>query len=686
MLKGNILSRKTKLISIVVLMVFITYICISTFLQIKESYAAQSTEGYSSKINNYPGYKELIDNLKAKYPNWQFKILYTGLDWNQVIKNETSAAHGRNLVYYDKTGAWICSTCGNKAYDTGKWRCASEVAVSYYMDPRNWLNEDYIFQFENLKYDSSTQTIDGVNKIINNAPWMRGSQITYTKTDGSTATINKSYAQVIMEAAQASNISPYHLASRIVQEQGSNSTASSTGKGTYSGYVGYYNFYNINATGRGNAAVISNALSYARRKGWTDPETAIKGGAAWIASGYINVGQSTLYLQKYDVDNSDGKLYYHQYMGNISAAVSESTSVKKSYSSLGMLNNSFTFVIPVFENMPTEKCGSPNGSSIITQNVKVTGTDVKVRTAPSLLGTVLTKVNTGDVLLRIECGATQVSGYYWDKVVLSSGVKGYIARNYITQIADVTNANISAVSNTSVNLRNGPGTSDTKIVTTLISGQAVTIIEKGTYNNINGFNWVRVKLANGTQGYIADKYLTEIGNNPTPNPSYKIATIKCDSGKVRIRAQATTSSGVVTSLSKGTTVTIMQENVAQANGYTWDKIVTSDGLEGYVANQYLNKDGGSDNNKGDDNKNDNDKGNDNNNNDNNNNVKTGDCNGDGVINSGDLLALKKYLLKTLNITDQSIIKAMDVNKDGAINSGDLLLIKKHLLGTYTISN
>ena len=62
------------------------------------------------------------------------------------------------------------------------------------------------------------------------------------------------------------------------------------------------------------------------------------------------------------------------------------------------------------------------------------------------------------------------------------------------------------------------------------------------------------------------------------------------------------------------------------------------------------------------------------------------CNGDGVINSGDLLALKKYLLKTLNITDQSIIKAMDVNKDGAINSGDLLLIKKHLLGTYTISN
>ena len=666
MLKNNILSKKNEVISVVILIIFVMYLCISNIIQIK-SYAAQSTQDYSSKINNYPGYKELIDNLKAKYPNWKFKILYTGLDWNQVIKNETSASHGRNLVYYDKTGAWICSTCGDKAYDTGKWRCASEVAVSYYMDPRNWLNEDYIFQFENLNYDSSTQTIDGINKIINNAHWMRGSQITYTKTDGSTATINKSYAQVIIEAAQASNISPYHLASRIVQEQGSNSTASSTGKGTYSGYVGYYNFYNINATGSGNAAVISNALSYAKRKGWTDPETAIKGGAAWIASGYINVGQSTLYLQKYDVDNSDGKLYYHQYMGNISAAASESISVKKSYSSLGMLNNSFTFVIPVFENMPTEKCGSPDGSSVITQNVKVTGTDVKVRTAPSLLGTVLTKVNTGDILLRIECGATQVSGYYWDKVVLPSGVKGYIARNYITQIADVTNANISAVSNTSVNLRNGPGTTDTKIVTTLISGQAVTIIEKGTYNNINGFNWVRVKLANGTQGYIADKYLTEIGNNPTPNLSYKIATIKCDSGKVRIRAQATTSSGVVTSLSKGTTVTIMQENVAQADGYTWDKIVTSDGIEGYVANQYLNKDGGSDN--GNDNNDNNSDGKD---------FMRGDVNGNNMLDPADYVLIKNHIMGIKSLTtDQQ--KIADYNQNGEIDPADYVLIKKEIM-------
>lgn len=653
-------TNAKKIAILVILVILISYIIISNIVS-SRVYAAQSIEGYSSsKISKYPGYQALIDNLKSKHPNWNFKILYTGLDWNQVIKNETTASHGRNLVYSNRSGTWVCSTCGDKPYDTGKWRCASEVAVSYYMDPRNWINEDYIFQFEDLSYDANTQTLSGVQKILSSAAWANGSSIKYTKTDGTQGTINKSYAQVIMDASKEAGISAYHLASRIVLEQGKNSTPGSTAKGTYTGYQGYYNFCNVNASGNTSAAVISNALTYAKNNGWTDPEASIKGGAKFIAKSYIAVGQSTLYLQKYDVDNSDGKLYYHQYMANVSAASTECVSVKNSYSSLGMLNNNYTFVIPVYENMPNEVCASPDSTSIVTQNVKITGSNVQVRNSPSLIGTVVEKLNSGDVVLRIECAASQNDGYYWDKIVLKSGAKAYIARNYISQVGDVTNCNVSGVANTSANIRNGPGTTGTSIVTTLISGQAVTIIEKNVYNNLNGYNWVRVKLSNGTQGYIASQYITEVSGGNT-NTNYKIATIVCEDGSsVRIRSGATTQGSIVTTLKKGATVTVMQENVAQANGYTWDKIVTSDGLEGYVANKYLNKAG---------------------------NTTTqapvagktsGDVNSNGKLDAGDYVLIKNHIMEVTTLTDAQK-KLADYNSDGKVNASDYILIKNKLM-------
>ena len=364
------------------------------------------------------------------------------------------------------------------------------------------------------------------------------------------------------------------------------------------------------------------------------------------------------------IGNSDGKLYYHQYMGNVEAAATECKSVKSSYSSLGMLNNGFTFLIPVYENMPDEACASPDSSSIVTQNVQIKGTNVQVRNSPSLIGTVVTKLNTGDVVLRIECAATQVDGYYWDKIVLENGAKAYIARNFITQIADVTNCNISAVANTSVNLRNGPGTNSTSVITTLISGQAVTIIEKDKYNGLNDFDWVRVKLSNGTQGYIANKYLTEVGEATTTNnessATYKLATIKCDEGSsVRIRASATTSASVVTTCKKGTTVTIVQENVAQANGYSWDKIVTSEGLEGYVANQYLNKETTSATT-----------------NETNTTTTTNsyDTDEDGKINSKDLYNIIEFLQDHMGEYNSSY----DVNKDNKVNSQDLYKVIEYI--------
>ena len=66
-------------------------------------------------------------------------------------------------------------------------------------------------------------------------------------------------------------------------------------------------------------------------------------------------------------------------------------------------------------------------------------------------------------------------------------------------------------------------------------------------------------------------------------------------------------------------------------------------------------------------------------------IKLGDANGDGKINSADLLTIQKHLLSVKKITDTNKINSSDSNGDGKINSADLLKIQKHLLNVSKIS-
>ena len=704
-----------------------------SYININKVYSAQVREPYSEKINNYLGYKEKIEQLKKQHPNWNFTLFYTGLDWSQVIKNETTAYHGRNVVPATKTSAWKCSICGDTPTGGSSWRCASEMAVSYYMDPRNWLNEEYIFQFENLAYNGEIQTVEGVQKIIAGIKYMGQGNVTYTKTDGTTATLSKSYAQIIMDAAKEAGISPYHLASRIRQEQGAGSTPGSTATGKYPGFVGYYNFLNIKASGSTDAEVIANGLNHAKANGWTDPETSIIAGAKLLAESYIKGGQNTIYLQKFDVDDSDGSLYWHQYMQNVSVCLTEGASAKKAYEQLGMLNSAIDFIIPIYENMPETNCEEPKEVGIVTKNVQITGTNVAIRNAPSTIATQIATLNTGDIILKIEEASITQGGYYWDKVVLSNGTKGYVARNYIIEIADVSNCNNTVIANTSVNLRNGPGLEGTAIITMLVKGQVLTRIETGKYN-LNGYIWDRVKLADGRQGYVVQNYIEQTNNTgESPSTSTQLIKVICSSG-LKVREKPGTNQKVLTYLDKGNVLTRTAQAVSNANGYTWDKIVTASGIEGYIARgdskeQYIevvsSNEGG---NTTTTSKNDNFK-------IENTNlicepattvesikekytdkdisvkkadgtvvstgsigtgykitiasktyvvIKMGDISGDGIIDARDSLRILKYAVGSYNINDEFACAA-DINGDGIIDARDSLRILKYAVGTFTIN-
>lgn len=716
-----------KCINILLVLVFLTGLFITMFLTNKAEAKEQNTKVYkkgSNILDDYPGYSDLLDNLLEEHPNWTFTILFTGLDWNTVIRNETTVEHGRNLVQ-GKSGAWVCSICGDKAYDNGSWRCASAATVEYYMDPRNSLyDETYIFQFENLKWSDNTYTISGIEKILDGCDYLLEDKITYTNTKNKKVTIDKTYAEVIMDAAEKAGISPYHLASRIRQEQGTGDSASATATGTYSGYTGYYNFLNVNASGNGSSTIIKNALEYAKKQGWDTPVKAIEGGAEFLVKSYIQYGQNTLYLQKFDVDDSDGDLYWHQYQQNVAAAKTECVDIMQSYKEIDEnLNLPFNFVIPVFENMPETKCAMPGTESIVTQNIEITDSSVVVYKSKDKSSTKLATLKKGEKVLRIEIDDNKTNGYKWSKVVLSNGNKGYIITEGFKVIDDITNCNIEAVAIEPGNVRNGPGTSGTEVLLTLSEGQRVTIIEKGKYNNLDGYDWSRIVLSDGTQGYVVARYLEEVDDSGSTESGAEIVEVICDGG-LTLRKEPGTSSSILGYIDKGEYLTRIEKNSANKNGYIWDKVVTDSGTTGYVARgdddeDYIRVVGNNISGNGfetsgtnlvcepnvtvsnitsklsgavvKDTKGkkvtsgnigtgytieyDGEKYTV---------VKLGDTNGDGKISSADYVRVKNELRNKVDLTNCQE-EASDANNDGKISSADYVRIKNYLRGKVSIN-
>ena len=319
----------------------------------------QTDEEFEESLKAFPeSYHDDLRLLHTIYPNAIFKAYDTRLDFNDVIENE--AVLGKSLIWDSNNSRDGLKHMDSYNYKTNKfannypgggktWYAASEETIAYYIDPRNFLNENRVFMFESLSYSSSTHTEDGVNAIL------AGSFMAKEKVDGG----KKTFAEVIMEAGEKYNISPYYLASRILQETGY--TRSDLVKGDYDGkydkYDGYYNFFNYGASG---TDVVDNGLSYAMSKGWNSEEKAIMGGTSLIGTSYINVGQDTGYFQKWDVVCDETNLskcsfYGHQYMQNIEAPYSEANSTYKAYKEIfgdNLYNLPFIFTIPVYKNMP----------------------------------------------------------------------------------------------------------------------------------------------------------------------------------------------------------------------------------------------------------------------------------------------------------------------------------------------
>ena len=352
---------------------------------IRAQYVVLSSDNadFETLLSEFPAsYHTAIRNLHTLHPNWVFKAINTNLAWKTVIQNESVS--GRNTIQsncpkggvssaYSAPFSYLSTAAGDYNWGTDtytlrdgtNWYTANSQVISYYMDPRNFLNETDIFQFEALTFEP-TQTDTVVTTMLKNT-FMSGN---YSVTDIATKKkASGSYTTAFMDAAESADVSPYYLVSRVKNEVGTQGSGSTSG--TYSGYKGYYNFYNIGANDSASGQAVANGLSWAKsgttyNRPWTTPYKSIVGGAQYIAEQYIGKGQNTMYTQKFNVVVPTS-LYMHQYMTAVTATKAYSLSNYNTYKNNSLLNDAYTFFIPTYTSMPDAPCalpastGNPNG-------------------------------------------------------------------------------------------------------------------------------------------------------------------------------------------------------------------------------------------------------------------------------------------------------------------------------------
>ncbi len=353
-------------------------------------------------------YVEPLARLHAAHPNWEFEpLLVSDMSWDAIVNKETTA--GWNLVVHSSwaPGEWQALGLANytpyyaenaATYDSGAWYQASRAAIAYFMDPRNFLNDVEVFMFETLGYDAASQTEEAVDKALSGS-FMAGSCY-----DGGMCT----FAALIAEAGASQGVSPVFLAGRLKQEQGGGTvqargeigdslwalyadedgkvgneniwgttftrdnaaTAAVIAQGRES-FNGYYNFFNMGASGSGLFEIRYNAWKEAHDAPatlfgpWTTQERAIRGGAAKMKANYIDTCRHTRYLQKFSVLAEAGSYRWRQYMQNIASPLTEARSARDAYKASGAFEDAHLFLVPVYLGMPPTASPDPAGGNSV---------------------------------------------------------------------------------------------------------------------------------------------------------------------------------------------------------------------------------------------------------------------------------------------------------------------------------
>lgn len=369
-------SLRSALMVLFMVILGLTSLAAIEITQTDEAHAAS----YITKKGFPKSYRTRLKKLHKLHPSWKFTPVITGLDWDDAADKMTENPRV-NTVWHLYTPAYKSVAEGRynyleDTYEGGSYPAASEKAVKYFMDPRNFLTERNIFLFEDRKYHSY-QRLSIVKKAL------KRNKVLYKN------------AKVFVKAGKKYKVSPLYIAAKSFSELGTSTFMMNGHEFTYNGvkYKKCYNAYNIGASDTMGAVggliyanggkvkkdyAVGKDTSYGRK--WSTPGKAIRGGAKFLCSSYIKNNQSTCYTEHFNVMNGLSKVGTHVYMTSLNGGISMAGQVSEKYGDYGIYDKALRFYIPVYKNMPSKPCGRPSASEKKDNNYYIKKLIVKYTT------------------------------------------------------------------------------------------------------------------------------------------------------------------------------------------------------------------------------------------------------------------------------------------------------------------
>lgn len=404
-------------------------------------------------------YKVLLRQVHQTYPNWKFKAKILDFTWADAFAKQTSnyranTINSGQLESYKavKSGTYNFTTHQYISLDGSGWVGASNAAVGYYMDPRNWLVEasgqvnGSIFMFEKQSYDPAIHTEAAVKRILN-----------YTG-------LPKDASAYFMEAAATYDISPIYLAVKTRLELGSSAFMVDGHEFTYGGkkYANCYNVYNIGASDSADGSAATKGLVYAAGgssgsdtsygRPWNTLKKAILGGTQFIQENYKGSNQYLPYYERFNVLGGLSTIGTYQYATSSFYASTQGQLIYQNYDELDILNEGYVFEIPVYQSMPTNPMAKPKSTgnnNCYLDSIKVsanggaltyepsfsrfTSTYTINETVPATVNSldIVTKTNVSDAKVTIS-GNTLSAGE--NKITVKCTSSTGIVKNYYIKV------------------------------------------------------------------------------------------------------------------------------------------------------------------------------------------------------------------------------------------------------------